>query len=81
MKYYRYLSSEMVGNQAVQRSEIMHIILTGEVSGREREFLYHKMWGNTEGNFSEVSGSLIKFIFFCITIIMRLILLWPHITV
>lgn len=54
MRYYRYLSSEMVGNQAVQRNEIIHVILTDEVSGRERELLCNKRWPIIEGKFSEV---------------------------
>lgn len=54
MSYYRYLSSEMEGNQAVQRIEIIHVILTDEVSEREREFLYNKRWHIIEGKFSEV---------------------------
>lgn len=54
MSYYTYLSSEMEGNQAVQRSEIIHVILTDEVSEREREFLYNKRWLIIEGKFSEV---------------------------
>jgi len=54
MRYYRYWSSEMVSNQAVQRSEIIRVVLTDEVSGREREFLYNSRWPVIEGKFSEV---------------------------
>lgn len=43
----------MVDNQAVQRSEIVGLILTAEVSGREREFLCNKRWPIIEGVFSE----------------------------
>lgn len=53
MRCYRYLSSEKLGSQAVQRSEIIRVIITDEVSGRERENLYNKR-PVIEGKFSEV---------------------------
>lgn len=53
MRYYRYLSSEVKGNQLVQ-SEIICVIVTDKVTGREREFLYNRSWSVIEGKFSKV---------------------------